>query len=226
MNDTQRSALDAAMTQRPLVAILRGVEPNEVDAVFDALVEVGFRMIEIPLNSPDPWRSLERITARCPDNVVIGAGTVLDPAACRRLAALNASLVVTPNTDPAVIGEAVAQSLAPFIGCMTPTEALTAVRAGAHALKLYPAARLGIDYFRDTRAILPASMPVLAVGGIELSNMEEWRAAGIDGFGFGGSLYKPRRAPADIAHRGRDLIAEWQRSGGGPHAPGAGVTAT
>ncbi|MFD2438490.1 beta/alpha barrel domain-containing protein [Modicisalibacter luteus] len=148
---------------------------------------------------------------RCPDDVVIGAGTVLDPEACARLADLDAPLVITPNTDPKVIGQAVELDLAPMIGCMTPTEALAAARAGASALKLFPAARLGIGYFRDMSAVLPADMPVFAVGGIDQSNMSEWITAGIDGFGFGGSIYRPGWSAKEVERCARGLVAEWCR---------------
>lgn len=211
MNETRRAALDAAMKKLPLAAILRGVRPDEIDSIFDALVASGFKLIEIPLNSPRPWESIERVAKRCPDDVVIGAGTVLDPEACRRLADLDAPLVITPNTDPAVIGEAVAQDLAPMIGCMTPTEALTAARAGASALKLFPAARLGIGYYRDMKAVLPAGLPIFAVGGIDQSNMSEWITAGIDGFGFGGSVYRPGWSAQEVERCARGLVAEWCR---------------
>ncbi|SHE36604.1 2-keto-3-deoxy-phosphogalactonate aldolase [Modicisalibacter ilicicola DSM 19980] len=211
MNETRRAALDAAMEKLPLVAILRGVRPEEVDAIFDALVGAGFKLIEIPLNSPHPWESLERLARRCPDDVVIGAGTVLDPQACTRLADLDAPLVITPNTDSAVIGEAVAQGLVPMIGCMTPSEALAAVAAGATTLKLFPAARLGIGYFKDVKAVLPDAVPVFAVGGIDKSNIGDWMSAGIDGFGLGGSLYRPGWSADEVAQHARELIAEWRR---------------
>lgn len=211
MNETRRAALQAALKDLPLVAILRGVRPDEVDAIFDTLVTAGFRMIEIPLNSPRPWESIERLSKRCPDDVVIGAGTVLDPEACQRLADLEAPLVITPNTDPAVIGEAVSQDLAPMIGCMTPTEALTAVQAGATTLKLFPAGKLGTGYFKDIKAVLPPDLPVFAVGGIDLDNLGEWVAAGIDGFGFGGSVYRPGWSADEVGERARALIGEWRR---------------
>ncbi|WP_048307258.1 2-dehydro-3-deoxy-6-phosphogalactonate aldolase [Halomonas sp. PR-M31] len=211
MNETRRAALQAALEKLPLVAILRGVRPEEIDGIFDALVEIGFKMIEIPLNSPSAFESIERIAKRCPEDVVIGAGTVLDPAACARLAELDAPILITPNTNTAVINEAVAQGLAPMIGCMTPTEALAAVAAGATTLKLFPAARLGVGYFKDLKAVLPPELPVFAVGGIGKDNMSEWMSAGIDGFGFGGSVYRPGWTAKKVEDHGRELIAEWRR---------------
>lgn len=212
MNETRRAALDAALEKLPLVAILRGVRPDEIDAIFDALVESGFKMIEIPLNSPRPWESIERIAKRCPDDVVIGAGTVLDPNVCQRLADLDAPLVITPNSDPLVISEAAALDLAPMIGCLSPTEALAAVQAGATALKLFPAASLGTAYFKDIKAVMPTDMPIFAVGGIDSHNMGDWISVGIDGFGFGGSVYKPGWSAGEVGEKARGLIKEWRRS--------------
>lgn len=211
MNETRRAALDAALQKLPLVATLHGVRPDEIDGIFDALVAAGFKLVEIPLNSPRPWESIERIARRCPDDVAIGVGTLLEPQACRRLAGLEAPLVVTPNTDEAVIGEAIAQDLTPMIGCMTPSEALAAIRAGARILKLFPAASLGIGYYRDLQAVLPADMPVFAVGGIDKSNMSEWITAGIDGFGFGGSVYRPGWSAQEVEHCAGELVMEWRR---------------
>ncbi|MFM9271302.1 2-dehydro-3-deoxy-6-phosphogalactonate aldolase [Halomonas elongata] len=215
MNEMQRKTLDEALETLPLVAILRGITPEEVEDVCDALVGAGFRMIEIPLNSPRPWESIERAVAHCPASVLIGAGTVLEAADTERLERLGAPLMVTPNTDPEVVRAGVDQGLAPMIGCMTPSEALAAARSGARALKLFPAARLGTGYFKDISAILPEALPVLAVGGIERRNMAEWHAVGVRGFGFGSNLYKPGRATAEIAEIAADLVAEWRRLEGG-----------
>ncbi|WP_106418366.1 2-dehydro-3-deoxy-6-phosphogalactonate aldolase [Salinicola tamaricis] len=211
MKETRKFALETALRERPLVAILRGITPEEVDGVFDALVAADFKLIEIPLNSPRAWESIAAISKRCPADVVIGAGTVLDPADAEHLAGLDAPLLITPNSDPEVIRAGVAHGLAPMIGCMTPTEALAAAKAGATALKLFPAARLGTAYFKDIRAILPKGLPVLAVGGIEQSNMAEWHAHGVAGFGFGSNLYKPGRHAAEVGEIARALVAEWQR---------------
>lgn len=215
MNETQRKTLDESLETLPLVAILRGITPEEVEDVCDALVGAGFRMIEIPLNSPRPWESIERAVEHCPASVLIGAGTVLEAADAARLERLGAPLMVTPNTDPEVVRAGVDHGLAPLIGCMTPSEALAAARNGARALKLFPAARLGTGYFKDISAILPEALPVLAVGGIERSNMAEWHAVGIRGFGFGSNLYKPGRDAAEIAEIAADLVAEWRRLEGG-----------
>ncbi|ALM53120.1 2-dehydro-3-deoxy-6-phosphogalactonate aldolase [Halomonas huangheensis] len=214
MNDTQRQVLNAAMAELPLVAILRGITPDEIVEVCDALIEAGFRLIEIPLNSPEPWQSIERAVTHCPSNVLIGAGTVLEESDTARLAELGAPLMITPNTQPELVSLGAQRGLAPMIGCMTPTEALAAAKAGATALKLFPAARMGTGYFKDIKAILPTGLPVLAVGGIELGNMAEWYAVGIGGFGFGSNLYKPGRSAAEVGVIASELVAEWQRLSG------------
>ena len=217
MNEIQRKTLDEALETLPLVAILRGITPEEVENVCDALVDAGFRLIEIPLNSPRPWESIERAVAHCPDSVLIGAGTVLDVADAEHLARLGAPLMVTPNSDPEVVRAGAGQGLAPLIGCMTPSEALAAARAGARALKLFPAARLGTGYFKDISAILPPDLPVLAVGGVERGNMAEWHGVGVRGFGFGSNLYKPGRSADDVAAIATELVAEWRRLEGPGH---------
>ncbi|WP_280563179.1 2-dehydro-3-deoxy-6-phosphogalactonate aldolase [Chromohalobacter sp. 48-RD10] len=211
MNETQQAALDAALEELPLVAILRGIRPEEIDKVFDALVDAGFRLIEIPLNSPLPWKSIEKVAARCPEHVLVGAGTVLETADTAELARLDAPLMVTPNSDPEVIRAGVEQGLAPLVGCMTPSEALSAARAGATALKLFPAGRLGTGYFKDISAILPPELPVFAVGGIDKSNMSDWHGVGIRGFGFGSNLYRPGRSAVEVGEVARELVAEWRR---------------
>ncbi|WP_163559129.1 2-dehydro-3-deoxy-6-phosphogalactonate aldolase [Halomonas sp. NO4] len=204
-------AFEQAMEACPLVAILRGVQPDEVIGVAETLMECGIRLIEVPLNSPEPWESIARLKAHCPPEVLVGAGTVLTSEEVRRLAGLETPLLVTPNSDPAVIREARGAGLVALIGCMTPTEALAAARAGATALKLFPAGRLGVDYFRDMRAVLPPELPVLAVGGIDIDDLAAWHAAGIAGVGLGSSLYAPGRSLPEIEARALALVAEWRR---------------
>jgi 2-dehydro-3-deoxyphosphogalactonate aldolase len=211
MKDNPRAVQDA-LEACPLVAILRGIRPDEVLAVSDALMAAGLRMIEVPLNSPDPWESIARLKAHCPGDVLIGAGTVLSVKEVARLASLDASLLVTPNTDVEVIRAGRDAGLAPLVGCMTPTEALAAARAGACALKLFPAGSLGTGYYRDLRAVLPPDLPVLAVGGIGVDEIATWQAAGIHGLGLGGSLYAPGRSSEEVGRRGAALVAEWHRA--------------
>lgn len=213
MTSELQQRLDQAFDECPLVAILRGITPDEIDAVTDTLIDAGFRMIEVPLNSPSPWESLTRLRARCPESVLYGAGTVLDAASVQQLSSLGADLMVTPNTNPELIRLAKDRGLAPLIGCMTPSEALAAAQASASALKLFPAGSLGYGYFLDLKAVLPTNLPVLAVGGIRADNLAQWHNAGIDGFGIGSTLYKPGRKVADIASRARELIDAWREIG-------------
>lgn len=200
-----------AFAEMPLVAVLRGVEPEEVAAVGDALVDAGFRLLEVPLNSPRPFDSIARLVECCPESVVVGAGTVLLPDQAERLAATGAKLMVTPNTDPTTIEAGVGAGLVTMIGCMTPSEALAALRHGARVLKMFPAARLGPAYLKDLRAVLPKGTPVVTLGGIGRENMESFHAAGADGFGFGTNLYAPGRAAAEVGAIARDLVAELRR---------------
>ncbi len=207
MND----AFARSFTEMPLVAVLRGIEPDEVPAVADALVSAGFRLLEVPLNSPRPFDSIAKLVACCPEGVVVGAGTVLLAKDVERLAGTGAKLMVTPNTDPAIIEAGIGADLIPLIGCMTPSEALSALRHGARVLKVFPAARLGPAYLKDVRAVLPKDTRVVTVGGIGLENMEPFHAAGADGFGFGANLYAPGRAAAEVGAIARGLAAEYRR---------------
>lgn len=204
-------AFGEAFAAMPLVAVLRGITPDEVLAVADALIEAGFRMIEVPLNSPEPFVSIARLAKHCPATVAVGAGTVLRPEDAGRLADTGAELLITPNTDADVIDAAVRLGLVPLIGCMTPSEALTALKHGAQALKLFPAARLGAAYVKDVRVVLPKGTKLVGLGGIGLAEMEDFVKAGIDGFGFGSNLYKPGRSAAEVGAIAKNLVAEWRR---------------
>lgn len=208
--------LSDAFNDLPLVAILRGIQPDEVIAVADVLMDCGFRFIEVPLNSPEPWDSIARLRAHCPDTVLVGAGTVLTVNDTQQLDILGADLLVTPNTNPDVIAEGQRQQLASFIGFMTPTEAFSAIAAGAQALKLFPSTRLGVDYFKDIKAVLPSDVPVLAVGGIDHTNMAQWHTAGIGGFGFGSNLYKPGKSLEEIRQSAQQLVDVWRALAGNP----------
>jgi len=204
-------AFGEAFAAMPLVAVLRGVTPDEVLPVADALIAAGFRMIEVPLNSPDPFASIAKLVKHCPTGIAIGAGTVLRPEDAGRLADTGAELLITPNTDTDVIDAAVRLGLVPMIGCMTPSEALTALKHGAQALKLFPAARLGAAYVKDVRVVLPKGTKLVGLGGIGLAEMEDFVNAGIDGFGFGSNLYKPGRSASEVGAIAKDLVAEWRR---------------
>jgi len=177
----------------PLVAVLRGIAPAEVLPVSNVLIEAGFRILEVPLNSPDPMQSIGTLAERCGDTMLSGAGTVIDPADVARVKAAGGRLIVMPHADIAVIREAKRLGMTCIPGVATPTEAFAALAAGADALKLFPAEALGPPALKAWRAVLPRGTIVFAVGGIkpDAAMMRAWRAAGADGFGTGANLYQP-----------------------------------
>ncbi|MCC5978301.1 MAG: 2-dehydro-3-deoxy-6-phosphogalactonate aldolase [Salinarimonas sp.] len=201
---------DLAMRDMPLVAVLRGISPEEIIPVADGLMAAGFRLIEVPLNSPRAFDSIEALVAHCPADVLTGAGTVLNVAEVRRLAQTGARLMVTPNTDPDVIRAGMTAGLVPVIGCLTPSEALSAVANGARALKIFPASRMGADYLKDIRAVLPEGTKLLPVGGINAQSMPAFHATGADGFGFGTNLYKPGMSADEVASNALHLVQTWR----------------
>lgn len=192
------TALAAALARCPLVAILRGVRPVEVEAVADALVEAGFTMIEVPLNSPDPLDSIARLAGRYGDEVLVGAGTVLTVEQAGAVAAAGGRLIVSPNVDTAVIRASAAAGLVSLPGFFTPSEAFAALAAGATGLKLFPAEGASPAVIKAMRAVLPPEVAVLAVGGVGADNIGEWLAAGAMGAGIGSSLYRPGRSAEEV----------------------------
>lgn len=191
----------------PVVAILRGIQPDEAIPVATALIDAGIRMIEVPLNSPEPLKSITAMQASFGESALIGAGTVLTVEAVDAVADTGARLIVTPNADPIVIARAVARGVEIMPGCMTPTEAFAALSAGALQLKLFPAATLGMGHFKAMREVLPKNVGVWAVGGVDETNASAWIAAGAAGVAAGGSLYRPGRSAEEISWIARDLIA-------------------
>ncbi len=194
----------------PLVAILRGLTPAEAPAIGDALFDAGIRVMEVPLNSPDPLDSIAILARRFGNTALIGAGTVLHSQGVDDVAAAGGRLIVTPNTDPAVIARAVARGLLPMPGFATATEAFAAIAAGATHLKLFPASTYGEGHIKALSAVMPAGVRLYAVGGVGAGNMGPWRAAGAAGFGVGTDLYRPGRPAAEVASRARDLVAAWK----------------
>lgn len=182
------------MVDNKLVAILRGITPQEASAHVAALIDVGFRYIEIPLNSPDWQQSIPAMVTQFGERAVIGAGTVLSVEQVDFLADAGAKLVVTPNTNPAVIRHAVAKGMLVCAGCATATEAFTALDAGAQWLKVFPSSAFGPEYIRALKAVLPASVPVLAVGGITPENLSNYMRSGCAGAGLGSDLYRAGQA--------------------------------
>lgn len=192
--------------KRPLIAILRGIKPEETEAVVGVLIESGLTAIEIPLNSPDPFRSIEIAAKMAPADCLIGAGTVLTVEDVDRLDSAGGSLLVTPNVEPDVIVRARDKGMVTMPGVFTPTEALAAARAGATGLKFFPASVLGPSGITAIRAILPPELVVAAVGGVSDKNFADYTKAGILAFGLGGSLYKPGMSAADVAERAKATI--------------------
>jgi 2-dehydro-3-deoxyphosphogalactonate aldolase len=191
----------------PLVAILRGVKPDEAEAVGEALIDAGIAIIEVPLNSPEPLDSIRRLTARIGDRALIGAGTVLDPADCARIAEAGGRIIVTPHADPEVVRAAKSAGLFAVPGFMTPAEAFSLLRAGADALKLFPAEAASPAVVKALLAVLPKGTAILPVGGIEAGNMGPWRAAGAAGFGIGSAIYRPGDTPEIVGRKAKALLA-------------------
>ena len=194
----------------PIVAILRGIKPDEILDVAEALVAAGIRAIEVPLNSPDPLASIARLSSAFGRRCLCGAGTVLTVDQVEAVQAAGGRLIVSPNCNPAVIRHAVARQMIAAPGFATPTEAFAAIEAGAKVLKLFPAEAYGPRYISALNAVLPPGIAVLAVGGVGAANMGEWIAAGTKGFGIGGELYKPGRSAFDIAERAAALVAAYR----------------
>jgi 2-dehydro-3-deoxyphosphogalactonate aldolase len=198
--------------QRPLVAILRGLTTGETEAVVGGLIEVGFTAIEIPLNSPDPFRSIEMAAKLAPADCLIGAGTVLTVEDVEALEAAGGRLMVSPNVEPAVISLAAQKGMVTLPGCFTATEALAAARAGATGLKFFPASVLGPSGINAIRAVLPKELVIAAVGGVSDANFGEYINGGITAFGLGSSLYKPGMTPAEVVAKGRITIEAYDRA--------------
>ncbi len=192
------AAFRAALAALPLIAILRGLRPDEAHDVGQALVSSGWGLIEVPLNSPDPLESIARLARGFPA-ALVGAGTVLTPAQVREVHAAGGRLVVSPNFDAEVVRETVRLGLVSLPGVMTPTEAFAALAAGASGLKLFPAEMISPAVLKALRAVLPPATALLPVGGITPEGMAAWRAAGANGFGIGSALYKPGKTAGEVA---------------------------
>jgi 2-dehydro-3-deoxyphosphogalactonate aldolase len=199
-----------AMAELPLVAILRGVRPEEAGDIGAALVAAGFRLIEVPLNSPEPLRSIETLADRFGGEALIGAGTVLSPKEARSVAAVGGRMIVMPHADAEVIGTAKASGAWCLPGVATPGEAFSALRAGADALKLFPAEVLPPAFVKALKAVIPADVPLMPVGGISPQSMADYVAAGAGGFGIGSALYKPGASADEIGGRARAFVAAWR----------------
>jgi 2-dehydro-3-deoxyphosphogalactonate aldolase len=205
-------SLREALARCPIVAILRGVRPDEVGEIAQALYDAGVRVIEVPLNSPEPFESIARLVRRFHGRALIGAGTVMSENDVARLADIGARLVVMPHGDASVIRAAKQRDMIVAPGVFTPTEAFAALAAGADALKLFPAEAMPPKIVKALRAVLPTETLVLAVGGVGLDNMAAYARAGCDGYGVGTSLYAPGRGVAAVAEAARALVAAARRA--------------
>ncbi|RLK07541.1 2-dehydro-3-deoxy-6-phosphogalactonate aldolase [Ruegeria conchae] len=197
---------------RPIIAILRGLTPDEAGPVGKALVQAGIDRIEVPLNSPDPLESIRILASDIGDRALIGAGTVLTPDQVDAVADAGGKLIVSPNCDVKVIQRAVALELQSWPGIFTPTEAFAALQAGATGLKLFPGSMAGPSGLAAMRAILPPGTQVYAVGGAGPENFDQWIKASADGFGIGSALYKPGMSVAEVSDHARQIVAAYDES--------------
>ena len=197
---------------RNLIAILRGIAPDEALAVGEALVEAGITIIEVPLNSPDPFDSIERLATRFGDQAVIGAGTVLNVDQVASLQAAGGQIAVSPDCNPAVIEATKAAGLQSWPGVMTPTECFSALRHGADGLKIFPSNLVGEAGLKAIRAVLPPQTQVYAVGGVGADNFGSWLAAGANGFGIGSALYKPGSSAAEVKAKAQGIVAAYDNA--------------
>ena len=200
---------ETAMRELPLVAILRGLKPIEALDIGLVLVEAGFRLIEVPLNSPQPLDSIAALKTQFPQ-ALVGAGTVLKAEEVRAVAAAGGELIVAPNFNRDVVAETVKLGLVSLPGILTPTEAFAALDAGAHGLKLFPSEIASPAVVKALLAVLPKGTPIVPVGGIGADNMKGWRDAGAAGFGLGSSLYKPGDDAATVAKKAATIVAAWK----------------
>lgn len=196
---------------RPLVAILRGVQPFEVEAIGEAVFDAGISWIEVPLNSPDPLTSIAKLVARLGERAVVGAGTVLNVNQVDEVAATGARLIVSPNMNPDVIRMTKAKGMISLPGVFTATECFAALDAGADGLKFFPGDVIGPKGLKALKAVLPPTVTTYAVGGVDTSNAADWLAAGADGFGLGGALYKPGDTPEHVAAKTRAMVEAFDK---------------
>jgi 2-dehydro-3-deoxyphosphogalactonate aldolase len=204
---TASALLHRYLDECPLVAIIRGVTPDGAEAIGDAIYEAGIRIIEVPLNSPEPLHSIERLASRFGERMLVGAGTVLEPGRVSEVAAAGGRIIVSPNANPEVIAASVAAGLVSAPGYYTPTEAFAAIAAGANALKLFPAENASPAVLKSQLAVIPTDIPVLIVGGVKPDSMRSWLDAGATGFGLGGGLYKPGQSAAETLGKASAYVA-------------------
>lgn len=203
---TARELLKRHLAECPLIAILRGVTPAEAETIGDTIVESGIGIIEVPLNSPDPLNSIERLAKRFGAQVLVGAGTVIDPTDVPRIADAGGRIIVSPDTNVEVIRSAATAGLVSTPGYFTPSEAFAAIRAGATGLKLFPAEGATPAVLKAHLAVIPKEVPIMIVGGVRPDSMRPWLDAGATGFGLGGGLYKAGQSVADTREKARAYV--------------------
>jgi 2-dehydro-3-deoxyphosphogalactonate aldolase len=204
---TARDLLRQYLDQCPLIAIIRGVTPADAEAIGDAIQEGGIRIIEVPLNSPDPLKSIELLARKFGDSMLVGAGTVLSVGEVEEVRAAGGRIVVSPNTNVDVVAATARAGMVSSPGFFTPSEAFAAIGAGATGLKLFPAEGASPAMLKAQLVVIPKEVPVMAVGGIKPDNMQPWLKAGAAGFGLGGGLYQPGQSPADTLAKARAYVA-------------------
>ena len=208
---TARALFNRYFDECPLIAIIRGVTPAEVEGIGQALFDGGIRIIEVPLNSPDPFSSIGKLAAQMGDKALIGAGTVLKPSQVEEVRAAGGRLIVSPNANVDVIRAAVATRLVSCPGYFTPTEAFATIEAGATALKFFPAEAGSPAVIKAQRSVFPNDLPILAVGGVTADAVGSWLDAGANGFGLGSALYKPGQSAAETLDKARAFVAALKR---------------
>ncbi|MGH1370446.1 MAG: 2-dehydro-3-deoxy-6-phosphogalactonate aldolase [Cellvibrionaceae bacterium] len=197
---------------RPLVAILRGITPDQVCYVGEDLLQAGFSIIEVPLNSPSPFQSIERLAKEFGSQAVCGAGTVTQTQQVLDVAQAGGQIIVSPNTNSDVIATSKANNLISMPGCMTPSEAFTAMGAGADGLKFFPADAIAPSTIKSMRVTFPANMPLYAVGGVDQHNMKQYLNAGVTGFGIGSSLYRPGKSRSQIQIDAAQIVTSFEQA--------------
>ena len=202
-----KEVLKRYLDECPLIAIIRGITPDEAEAMGTAIFEGGIRIVEVPLNSPDPLKSIERLASLLGDRALVGAGTVLRAEQVQQVKDVGGRIIVSPDTNVEVISAAAASGLVSSPGYFTPSEAFTALRAGAHALKLFPAEASSPAVLKAQLAVIPRDVPVMVVGGVQPDNMHPWLDAGASGFGLGGGLYKPGQSAEETLQKARAYVA-------------------
>jgi 2-dehydro-3-deoxyphosphogalactonate aldolase len=217
---------EAPTSEMTLVAILRGIVPERAIGVAHVLYAAGFRVIEVPLNSPDPFASVAALAAGLPPDCLVGAGTVLDAVDVRRTHAAGGRLIVAPNFDAEVIGAATRASMQVLPGIATATEAFGALRAGATQLKLFPASSYGPRHLQALRTVLPQGTRILPVGGVAAEHLADWLAAGAAGFGFGSELFLPKYGLGDIERRAQLLVRAFREARCRLETPPGGAATT